>query len=180
MHLPIRSRHSNLGFSIPELLVSAGVAGLILGAVMYAFLFCSRSFVAMGNYMELDKASSLALDNLSRDVREARQLTSFTTNKLTFLDYSSNVLVFEWKANTRKLTRTSSTSTNVLLKECDFLEFHISQRSPLTDGTFGFYSATNTSTLAKMVDVSWRCSRTIFGQKVNTESVQTAKIVMRN
>jgi hypothetical protein len=30
------------------------------------------------------------------------------------------------------------------------------------------------------VDVSWKCSRQILGEKVNTESVQTAKIVMRN
>jgi hypothetical protein len=34
--------------------------------------------------------------------------------------------------------------------------------------------------MAKLVDVSWLCSRKILGRKVNTESVQTAKIVMRN
>jgi len=28
--------------------------------------------------------------------------------------------------------------------------------------------------------VSWKCSRTILGAKINTESVQTAKIVLRN
>ena len=32
----------------------------------------------------------------------------------------------------------------------------------------------------KLVDLNWRCSRQILQQKVNTESVQTAKIVIRN
>jgi hypothetical protein len=31
-----------------------------------------------------------------------------------------------------------------------------------------------------MIDVSWKCSREILGAKINTESVQTAKIVIRN
>ena len=44
----------------------------------------------------------------------------------------------------------------------------------------GFYSASNNPAICKLVSVSWRCSRTILGQKVNTESVQTAKIVIRN
>jgi hypothetical protein len=30
-----------------------------------------------------------------------------------------------------------------------------------------------------LIEVSWICSRQIFGKKVNTESVQTAKIVIR-
>ncbi|MEJ2010407.1 MAG: hypothetical protein P8Z30_20015, partial [Acidobacteriota bacterium] len=72
----------------------------------------------------------------------------------------------------------------VLLTNCEYLAFGISQRNPSNE--FCFYPATNTTTskldpsLCKLVDVSWKCSREIFGKKVNTESVQTAKIVMRN
>ena len=36
-----------------------------------------------------------------------------------------------------------------------------------------------TATGAKLIKLNWTCSRTILGQAVNTESVQTAKIVMR-
>ena len=32
---------------------------------------------------------------------------------------------------------------------------------------------------AKVIDLSWVCSRSILGQKANTESVQTARIVIR-
>ena len=34
-------------------------------------------------------------------------------------------------------------------------------------------------TNCKLIAVSWVCSRTILGSKMNTESVQTAKIIIR-
>jgi hypothetical protein len=38
----------------------------------------------------------------------------------------------------------------------------------------------STPSQVKLISVSWRCSRTILGAKVNTESVQTAQICIRN
>jgi len=32
----------------------------------------------------------------------------------------------------------------------------------------------------KLINMTWKCSRTIFGSKRNTESIQTAQIVLRN
>ena len=167
-------------FSLPELMVSVGISTLVMGVIMYGILFCSRSFVAMGNYMDLNKSSFVALDKMTRDIRGASSLQYFATNRLVFLDGSSNQLTFAWSPSTGKLTRSSGTANETLLKECDYLSFDISQRTPTTNGTFGFYPATNNPALCKLVSVSWRCSRTILGHKVNTESVQTAKIVMRN
>jgi hypothetical protein len=129
--------------------------------------------------MDLNKSSLNCLDRMSRDIREARSLQSYNTNQLVFLDFNSNKLSYAWDSNKRQLTRTLSGDTTVLLNNCDYLSFHISQRNP-TNGTFGFYSATNNAAICKLVDVSWRCYRTIYGFKINTESVQTAKIVLRN
>jgi Tfp pilus assembly protein PilW len=166
------------------MLVSMGVGGIVLVAVAMLSIFSSRSFVAMGNYMDLDKASRNALDNLTRDVRQTIALTSYATNNLVFTDFDNNTLTFNWNPNTKQLTRTKSGATKVLLNQCDYLAFKISQRNPVP-GQFNFYPATNTSgvydpSLCKLVDVSWRCSRQILQKKVNTESVQTAKIVLRN
>jgi hypothetical protein len=160
-------------------MIASGIALLMMSAMMYAFLFCARSFVALGNYMDLDKASQFTLDKMSRDIRQVRSLQSFATNQLVFVDFNSNQLTYAWSSTTKKLSRISGGTTNVLLNNCDYLLFDISQRTP-TNGIFGFYPATTNPAVCKLVDVSWRCSRTIFGQKVNTESVQTAKIVMRN
>jgi hypothetical protein len=122
----------------------------------------------------------VALDTMSRDIRESMALQTFATNRLQFLDSSSNQLVYVWSPDTRLLQRTSGGNTVTLLDNCDYITFDISQRSPLTNGVFGFYTATNNPALCKLVSVSWRCSRKILGESVNTESVQTAKICMRN
>ena len=133
----------------------------------------------MGNYSDLDRASRNALDNMSREIRATSQLTAFTTTKLTFKDPDGTTLSFEYNPGNGTLTRKRGGTNTTLLKECDFLEFHISQRNPSNNFTFYAVTGTNYAT-AKLVDVNWRCSRKILGNKVNTESVQTAKIVLRN
>jgi hypothetical protein len=86
--------------------------------------------------------------------------------------------VYNYDAGAQTLTRTrGGTNTVRILEQCDFLDFNISQRNPTNN--FKFIETTSPAT-AKLVDVTWRCSRTILGAKVNTESVQTAKIVIRN
>jgi hypothetical protein len=76
------------------------------------------------------------------------------------------------------LVRSTSTERRVLLRECEYVTFHVSQRN--VSNNFEFYSTADQPALTKLVDVSWKCSRKILGAKVNTESVQTAKIVLRN
>lgn len=168
------------GFSLVELMISAGIGSVIMTAIVLSFICCTRSFAAIGNYIDLNRASQSALDQMSRDIRQASSLQSFATNQLVFLDSNSNQLTFAWSPVSSQLTRSAGGVTDILLKNCDYLSFDISQRNPVADGNFGFYAASNNPAICKLVSVSWRCARTIFGQKVNTESVQTAKIVLRN
>jgi hypothetical protein len=172
-----QARHRASGMTLIEMVVASGVGTLILTAVAFLTMFGARSFVAMGNYGDLDRKSRNALDTLSREVRQSRALTAFTSTKLVFQDNDTNVLTYTYDATSHTLTRIKGTQKVVLLTGCDYLNFDISQRNP--SNGFTFYPTTNVST-AKLIDVSWKCSRTILGAKVNTESVQTAKIVIRN
>jgi type II secretory pathway pseudopilin PulG len=180
MMIPPKTTPRPAAFTLLELVVSVGLSALIMGMLMYSILFASRSFVAMGNYTDLNRSSLHALDVMSRDIREASSLTTFATNQLVFLDSSSNQVTFAWNPTARRLTRSSGATTAILLQDCDYLSFDMSQRNPTANGVMGFYSASNNAAICKLVSVSWRCSRTILGQKVNTESVQTARIAMRN
>ena len=116
---------------------------------------------------------------MSHDIRQTRSLTSFTTNQLVFEDYDGGQLRFFWNPapNARTLTRIKGAQTKVLLQQCDYLSFSVFQRNP-SNGFYFFPAATPAT--AKLVAVNWRCSRQILQQKVNTESVQTATIVIRN
>jgi hypothetical protein len=75
------------------------------------------------------------------------------------------------------MTDTNNTTT-VLLKDCDFLDFQVFQRNSV-NGTYDQYPATLDDTAVKLVQVSWVCSRRLIGNLLNTESVQSAKIVIR-
>jgi len=167
------------GLTLMEMVVAVGIGSVVLAAVGSLSVFTAKSFVAMGNYSDLDRASTFALDTLTHEIRQTRSLSAFATNRLVFVDQDNNPLTYAYDSGARQLTRTKGTSTKVLLKQCDYLVFGISQRNPSNNFTFYPVSSTNYAT-TKLVDVSWRCSRQIFGQKVNTESVQTAKIVIRN
>lgn len=172
-------RRMNLGVSLLELMVSVAIASIVFAAVGSLSMFTSRSFVAMGNYNDLDRVSRTALDRMSREIRGTKQLTGFTNNKLTFQDQDGQTLVYEYKPSVGTLTRSKGSTNITLLTQCDFLKFNVSQRNPSNNFTFYPVSGSNWST-AKLIDVSWKCSRKIKGAKVNTESVQTAKIVLRN
>jgi hypothetical protein len=151
--------------------------GLVFGAVATLWMFSARSFVALGNYGDLDAASRNALDTMSRDIRQTRALTNFINTKLIFDDYDNTPLTYVYDSGAGTLTKQKNGANTVLLKQCDYLNFDISQRNPSANFTF---VSTSNLTEVKLIDVSWRCSRQIMGSKVNTESVQTAKIVIRN
>jgi hypothetical protein len=162
-----------------ELLVATALGTVVLAAIASLTLFTARSFLALSNYDQLDRASMNALDTISTQIRQTQQVTSYSTNRLVFTDADGQTLTFAWDPTTRLVTRQKTNTTTTLLTQCDYLAFHISQRN-VSNG-FIFYPAQLTNLLtAKLVDVSWRCSRTILGAKINTESVQTAKTVIRN
>jgi hypothetical protein len=68
--------------------------------------------------------------------------------------------------------------STVLLTGCDSLEFHMYQRTPRA-GTNSFYAATDAAQ-CKLIDMQWRCSRSLLGKNANSETVQTALVVLRN
>jgi len=164
--------------SLVEALVAMCVVMLVLFALCAFSMFSTRSFVAMYNYVDLDDNNRIAMDTLTRDVRAAKRVVDCTASRLILEDSDGKMLGYIYDPNVRTLVRTNSASADkVLLKQCDRLLFKIGQRNTTTGG-YGVYDAATPAT-AKVVNVSWLCSRTIFGRKENTESVQTARIVIR-
>lgn len=162
----------------------AVVAGLmILGSVVVTSISLSHSMVAIGNYFELDAYSRNTLDVMGRDIRNADALNSFASNSITMsgTNYQGVPYSFEYNWDGSNMWRTYTLSTNsttfLMLSNCSYLCFSNFTRVPQSNFTFYAVSGTNRT---KLISVSWRCSRSILGAKLNTESVQTAKIVIRN
>ena len=179
-HNPRRRRWA---FTLVEMLVSMGVGSVVMLALGTTFFFFAKATISLSNYSDLDNASRRALDTITRDVRQMMELDSYTSNSTTVrLDLLSTngtlSLVFNKPAKT--LTRIYGTESTVLLNDCDNLNFALYQRNPV-GGTYDQYPAAtnNLATTCKLIQVSWVCSRKILGNTMNTESVQTAKIVIR-
>lgn len=148
--------------------------GLVAGELT---IFGARSFQATANYLEMEKDSRLALDILSRDIRQAQDLTSFSPQALTFLDADGTPLEFVYNSSSKSLFRIKGGQRSLLLQGCDFLQFSIFQRTPIA-GTYHFFPCTSPDT-AKLVQLRWICSRRIPGSPSNTECIQNAAVVIR-
>jgi hypothetical protein len=111
---------------------------------------------------------------------------SFKTFTLTNNDQAAAItLTWDAGAGTVTMAKTGQpTVTN--LTQCDRWDFAFYQRTPWVTGTnIIFYPATNSAgsldlSLCKLISMSWKCSRAIMGAKIDTESVQTSEIVLRN
>jgi hypothetical protein len=114
---------------------------------------------------------------MSADLRNTATVTAFSTTQITVSnELTGDVISYAWDG-TNQLTRTYNQLNTVMLTHCDYLCFSNYQRNPLAN--FQFVPAT-TPADTKLVSVSWRCSRQILGAKINTESIQTARICIRN
>jgi len=179
-------------FSLVEVMVASAIALMTLGSVASLSLYGARSSLALVNYTDLDGKSRYALDVISRELRQANAVTACQTNgTTTWLTVTNNAqaatvtLTYDSNQRTVVMSKTGQASiTN--LTECDQLSFGLYQRTPWLTGTnVLFFPATNSSgtidlSLCKLVSLSWKCSRQIMTQKVNTESVQAAQIVLRS
>lgn len=171
------ARRGTAGATLVEALIAIGVTGLIMLALASISMVSGRSFVAFANYVDLDSANRIAMDTLTRDLRECNRVSGFTTNQLVIEGMDGINITYNYDAPRKILTRTRGGVVKTLLTQCDTLSFNIAQRNPV-NGSYDVYP-TATATTAKVVNVSWNCSRTILGHKANTENVQTARIVIR-
>ena len=159
--------------------MASAIASMVAACVAALVVYTGRSFAGMANYVSLDRKSRNALDVMSQQIRQANILTDYSTTSLTFQDYDGGALKYTYDPNARTLTRYKNNvaDAKALLTECDYLGFAIYQRNPVA-GTYGVYPTATPST-CKLVQMTWVCSRQVLGAKINTESVQSAKIVIR-
>ncbi len=165
------------GAILIENLMGIGIAGLVMLALVSIWMLSGRSIVAFANYVDLDSANRVAMDTLTRDVRECNRVTSFTTNILSLEDATGLDVTYTYNPSSKRLVRSRNGVTKVLLTGCDSLRFNIAQRNPV-NGSYDVYP-TATAANAKVVNVTWNCGRYILGNRANTENVQTARIVIR-
>jgi len=183
------------GMTLVEMLVAIGISGIVFVAVGMMIFFSGRSYAALANYVDLDNRSRSALDLMSKEIRQADGVTNsatatlpsgqVVTNQLVLsgkeTDGTAYTLTYSYNPTNQTLVRTkvggSYAGAKTLLTGCSYLNFGLYQRVPI-DGTLDQFSAADYAT-CKVVQLDWICSRKIFNKAANTESIQSAKVVIR-
>jgi type II secretory pathway component PulJ len=163
--------------TLVEVMVATVLGTLILAGAGSLMVYNVRSLAALTNYTDLDRFSRNAVDRISRDVRQAATLASFTTTELRFTFPSASDVYYTYDPRGRTLVRRQGTDRTVLLEECDALTFTVYGRNNISNSWDQF--EVTTAANAKLIKLNWTCSRTILGEARNTESIQTAKVVLR-
>ncbi len=164
--------------TLVEVMIATAIGAMILAAAGSLMVYNARTLAALSNYADLDRFSRGAVDKLSQDIRQATQLISFTTTELEFnSSRGRSNITYTYYPDSKTLVRRQGRDRETLLQECDALTFTVYGRNNVSN-SWDQFVVTNAAG-AKLIKLNWTCSRTILGQAVNTESVQTAKIVMR-
>jgi len=189
------NKASCAGMTLVELLMAVGISGMVFAAVAILIFFSGRSYAALANYVDLDNRSRNALDRMSKEIRQVDCVTDsasatlptgqVVTNRLalsgTETDGSAYTLIYDYDPGMQTLVRTkaggSYPGTNTLLTGCTYLNFGMYQRVPKTN-SFDQFDAADLAT-CKVVQLDWICSRKIFNKTANTESIESAKVVIR-
>ena len=162
------------GFTLSEFVLSLALVVVMTGALGGLYVHSTRTFVESANYTDLDNQSRVALNRMSRTIRQADALTYYSSNKLTFL-VGTNFVSFAYYPDQRTLRQETLWASKALLTDCDYVNYGIYQRN--LSNSYDYYPAATVAS-CKVVQVDWGCSRLVLG-KSNTAAAVSAKVVIR-
>lgn len=180
------SQRRAAAWTLLEMIIALAVFAIAGLALITIYVFSIRSFAALTNYAMLDQQNRAAMDRLTSEIREAMQVTKYETNadanNLTIVNGQGETVTYSFSALARKMTRqVQGGADEVLLTNCDLLSFSLYLRPPTNGGTFDVYlpATNNWSSTVKLVQLSWKTSASLPNASVQSENIQTARVIIR-
>lgn len=179
-----RTSAGSRAYTLVETMVGVVLFSIAAMAFASLFLFSVKSFASLANYALLDVQNREAMDQLSREIRQAKAVKSYTSNStinsISIINGANQNVTFTFNANRRSLERSVSGVSEMMLTNCDLLNFSLFQRNP-SNGNYGVFPAAsgNWTQDVKVVQLTWRTARHVPAGPVNSENIQTARIVIR-
>ncbi len=181
----IKSKHAaRRAWTLAETLVGVAIFTVSGLALSTTYIFGIRSFAALTNYTTLDRNNRYAMDLLTREIRQAKQVTSYSTNgtsSLTIINGDTQTVTYSFSPTTKQMLRqVAGGPTQVLLTNCNLLNFSLYQRNP-SNANYGVFPAatSNWQTTVKVIQFTWKTASSLPSAEVNSENVQTARVVIR-
>lgn len=166
-----------MGMTLVEIMIATAIGSLVMLVLASLTMYSARSFSSMVNYTDLNKDSRMALDRMSKEIRQSSGLISYTPTSLVFKT-DGGPLTYSYNAAKKEITEARGANTPVsLLKHCTYWTNNIFRQNPLP-GNLDFVPTTNPA-LCKMVQITWRCVSDTMQSQTNSADVQSMKVVIR-
>lgn len=183
MSIKPSTRRAAQGMTLIEVMIAMGIFSVVSMALTTIFIFSLRSFETMSNYANLDRDNRVAVDTITRDVRQANYVSDYVADPPTLtLVSGTDKISYMYNPDAQTLTRSSSEGGDkVLLERCSELTFSLFQRNPV-GGSYEVFPIAkgNWKATAKVVEMSWKTTRRLKGtSRINSEYMETARIVIR-
>jgi hypothetical protein len=173
-----RRRRGAAGFTLIEMMISGGLGVFLLAMTMGVSLYTARSIASLTDSVNLNTQSRLVIDRMSKKIRQATAVTSFSPSYIT-VDYEGSSLTYAYIAQTGRLVEIQDRRSIILLENCSSLTFELYKRNPVTS-SFDQFPASTVLSEAKLVRVLWQCETTRLGQRLGLSEMISAKIVLRS
>jgi hypothetical protein len=163
-------------FTLTEMMVAVAVGFLVLLGAISVYIFSITSFASMANYKDLSQTSRNATDLITRDIRGGT-VDSATSTGLV-LNEPDGQTTYSYDATRGTLIRLKNGESKILLSGIDYnsLSFTMYQRPT----TYEQFATTTTPANAKLIGFQWSCSRRLVGSRIESQSVETALVDIRN
>jgi type II secretory pathway pseudopilin PulG len=173
-------------WTLVEMMVAVGIFSLSSLCLMGLYLFSVKSMASMYSYALLDASNRQAMDQLTREIRQSKEVVNFSTNSITILTADPDgsdgpTVTYSFSPSAKKMLRTSSDGTStVLLDNCNLLSFQLFMRCPISN-TFGIFpvAVNNWQQTVKVLQLTWKTSIVQPSSVASSENIQTARIVIR-
>src|SRR5262245_5313442 len=126
MDCKVTSTRGAAAESLASTVIGLALACFLCMALAAVYMYCTRSFADLGNYVDMDSKARLALDVMSREIRQADKLTFYSSNSVTF-QVGSNQLSYTLDTGKKTLNRQFGSANTTLLTGCDDVRFDIFQ-----------------------------------------------------
>ena len=74
------TQRSRSAWTLVEIMVAVAVFSIVGLVLMGTYLFSVKTMASMYNYALLDQSNRQAMDQLTREIRQARKVLNYTTN----------------------------------------------------------------------------------------------------
>jgi hypothetical protein len=172
--LRLRGKPGRAGYTLAEVLIASTIALVVVVIVTGAMLFISQWYLGLGNYLQMNQQSRIALEWIGRDLRMSSTVVITTEDEITLTipagDGNNRTVRYWWDPDLRRLMRAEAGTERIMLASVREIQFR-------------FFNAlgieSNRQQDIKMIQLNAELQRRVRAT-TNTNYVISARFTMRN